>query len=100
VFVHSEIEGRTTGTKRSIENMRFYTLLGQRIITMLTMHTPAGTLYKPDMRLRPSGQAGMIVSHINAFCEYMETQAWTWEHQAIIRARPVAGDPPFMETVQ
>ena len=93
VFVHSEIEGHTTGTKRSIENMRFYTLLGQRIITMLTMHTPAGTLYKPDMRLRPSGQAGMIVSHINAFCEYMETQAWTWEHQAIIRARPVAGDP-------
>jgi len=93
VFVHSEIEGHTTGTKRSIENMRFYTLLGQRIITMLTMHTPAGTLYKPDMRLRPSGQAGMIVSHINAFCDYMETQAWTWEHQAIIRARPVAGDP-------
>ena len=93
VFVHSEIEGHTTGTRRSIENMRFYTLLGQRIITMLTMHTPAGTLYKPDMRLRPSGQAGMIVSHIDAFCEYMETQAWTWEHQAIIRARPVAGDP-------
>lgn len=93
VFVHSEIEGRTTGTKRSIENLRFYTLLGQRIITMLTMHTPAGTLYKPDMRLRPSGQAGMIVSHIDAFCDYMEAQAWTWEHQAIIRARPVAGDP-------
>ena len=93
VFVHSEIEGHTTGTKRSIENMRFYTLLGQRIITMLTMHTPAGTLYKPDMRLRPSGQAGMIVSHIDAFCDYMANQAWTWEHQAIIRARPVAGDP-------
>jgi glutamate-ammonia-ligase adenylyltransferase len=93
VFVHSEIEGHTTGTSRSIENMRFYTLLGQRIITMLTMHTPAGTLYKPDMRLRPSGQAGMIVSHIDAFCDYMKTEAWTWEHQAIIRARPVAGDP-------
>ncbi|WP_139795802.1 bifunctional [glutamate--ammonia ligase]-adenylyl-L-tyrosine phosphorylase/[glutamate--ammonia-ligase] adenylyltransferase [Desulfocicer vacuolatum] len=93
VFVHSESRGVTSGGPRSIENMRFYTLLGQRIITMLTMHTPAGTLYKPDMRLRPSGQAGMIVSHIDAFYEYMETQAWTWEHQAIIRARPVAGDP-------
>ena len=93
VFVHSESEGHTTGKSRSIENMRFYTLLGQRIISMLTMHTPAGTLYKPDMRLRPSGQAGMIVSHIDAFCEYMEIQAWAWEHQAIIRARPVAGDP-------
>ncbi len=92
VFIHSAVEGQTCGGPRCIENMRFYTLMGQRIINMLTMHTPAGTLYEADMRLRPSGQSGMIVSHIDAFREYMETQAWTWEHQAIIRARPIAGD--------
>lgn len=93
VFIHSGNEGMTRGGPRSIENIRFYTLLGQRIISMLTMHTPAGTLYEPDMRLRPSGQSGMIVSHLEGFEEYMMHQAWTWEHQAIIRARPVAGDP-------
>ncbi len=97
VFIHGASDGSTTGGTRSIENMRFYSLLGQRIINMLTVHTPAGTLYKPDMRLRPSGQSGMIVSHIDAFREYMETQAWTWEHQAIIRARPVAGDTLLQE---
>ena len=97
VFIYSAVDGQTCGGSGSIENMRFYTLLGQRIINMLTMHTPAGTLYEPDMRLRPSGQSGMIVSHIDAFREYMETQAWTWEHQAIIRARPIAGDTPIRD---
>jgi glutamate-ammonia-ligase adenylyltransferase len=49
------------------------------------------------MRLRPGGDAGMIVSHIEAFEEYMDTQAWTWEHQALIRARPITGDRSLMD---
>ena len=92
VFIHSGDSGMTIGGPKSIENTRFYTMLGQRIINILTMHTPAGTLYETDMRLRPNGQSGMIVSHIDAFREYAEKQAWTWEHQAIVRARPVWGD--------
>ena len=92
VFIHAGDSGMTEGGAKSIENIRFYTMLGQRIINILTMHTPAGTLYETDMRLRPSGQSGMIVSHIDAFMEYAENQAWTWEHQAIVRARPVCGD--------
>ncbi len=92
VFIHAGDSGITKGGHRSIENIRFYTMLGQRIINILTMHTPAGTLYETDMRLRPSGQSGMIVSQIDAFMEYAENQAWTWEHQAIVRARPVCGD--------
>ncbi|MEA1969042.1 MAG: bifunctional [glutamate--ammonia ligase]-adenylyl-L-tyrosine phosphorylase/[glutamate--ammonia-ligase] adenylyltransferase [Thermodesulfobacteriota bacterium] len=92
VFIHTGNSGETWGGKKSIEKKRFYTLLCQRIINALTIHTSAGTLYEADMRLRPSGKAGAIVSHIDAFKEYTAKQAWTWEHQAIIRARPVCGD--------
>jgi len=93
VFIHAGGDGMTRGGGKSIENTRFYTMLGQRIIHALTVHTPAGTLYEADMRLRPSGQSGMIVSQIDAFEEYITRDAWTWELQAIVRARPVGGDP-------
>jgi len=93
VFLHKGKSGVTQGkAKKSIDNIRFYSNLGQRIINALTLHTPAGTLYGADMRLRPGGNSGMIVSHIDAFEDYLKNQAWTWEHQALIRARPVAGD--------
>ncbi|MCP4722496.1 MAG: bifunctional [glutamate--ammonia ligase]-adenylyl-L-tyrosine phosphorylase/[glutamate--ammonia-ligase] adenylyltransferase, partial [Desulfobacteraceae bacterium] len=93
VFLFQAESGMTTGGERSIDNIRFYSNLGQRIINALTIHTSAGTLYGADMRLRPGGSSGMIVSHIDAFEEYLENQAWTWEHQALIRARPITGDP-------
>ncbi|NOX32586.1 MAG: bifunctional [glutamate--ammonia ligase]-adenylyl-L-tyrosine phosphorylase/[glutamate--ammonia-ligase] adenylyltransferase [Deltaproteobacteria bacterium] len=92
VFLHKGEPGVTKGGKKSIDNIGFYSNLGQRIINALTIHTPAGTLYGADMRLRPGGDSGMIVSHIDAFEDYMKTKAWTWEHQALIRARFVAGD--------
>jgi len=92
VFLHKGKSGVTQGKEKSLDTIRFYSNLGQRIINALTMHTPAGKLYGADMRLRPGGNSGMIVSHIDAFEDYLKTQAWTWEHQALIRARPVAGD--------
>jgi len=92
IFLYNAGSGTTKGREKSIENIRFYSNMGQRIINSLTMHTPAGTLYGADMRLRPGGNSGMVVSHIDAFQDYLENQAWTWEHQALIRARPVAGD--------
>ncbi|MCK5836970.1 MAG: bifunctional [glutamate--ammonia ligase]-adenylyl-L-tyrosine phosphorylase/[glutamate--ammonia-ligase] adenylyltransferase, partial [Desulfobacula sp.] len=93
VFLHRGESGVTKGReKKSIDTIRFYSNMGQRIINALTMHTPAGTLYGADMRLRPGGNSGMIVSHIDTFEDYMKNQAWTWEHQALIRARPVSGD--------
>jgi glutamate-ammonia-ligase adenylyltransferase len=97
VFIHSGGEGTTRGGKKDIEITRFYSMLGQRIIHALTVHTPAGTLYETDMRLRPSGQSGMIVSEINAFETYINEEAWTWEIQAIVRARPIAGDPELQD---
>ncbi|MCK5696223.1 MAG: bifunctional [glutamate--ammonia ligase]-adenylyl-L-tyrosine phosphorylase/[glutamate--ammonia-ligase] adenylyltransferase, partial [Desulfobacula sp.] len=93
VFLHRGEPGVTKGKeKKSIDTIRFYSNMGQRIINALTMHTPAGTLYGADMRLRPGGNSGMIVSHIDTFEDYMTNQAWTWEHQALIRARPIVGD--------
>src|SRR3569623_300384 len=66
--------------------------VGQRIIHMATAHTPSGVLYEIDMRLRPSGASGLLVSSIAAFADYQRKDAWTWEHQALVRARMVAGD--------
>jgi glutamate-ammonia-ligase adenylyltransferase len=74
-----------------------YTRLGQRIVHILTARTPAGILYEVDMRLRPSGASGLLVSSITAFADYQRDEAWTWEHQAIIRARCVAGAPSIAD---
>jgi glutamate-ammonia-ligase adenylyltransferase len=69
-----------------------YARLGQRIITWLTATTAAGRLYDTDLRLRPDGASGLLVSRLSAFWRYQREQAWTWEHQALTRARFVTGD--------
>ncbi len=69
-----------------------YARLAQRINTLLTSTTSAGVLYETDLRLRPNGAAGLLVSHIDAFRDYQFKDAWIWEHQALTRARAVAGD--------
>ena len=69
-----------------------YLRLAQRINTWLSAATGAGRLYETDLRLRPDGAKGLLVSGIRAFERYQREQAWTWEHQALTRARFVAGD--------
>lgn len=69
-----------------------YSRLGQRLVTWLTSTTTAGTLFDIDLRLRPYGDSGLLVSHIDAFREYQTQHAWVWEHQALTRARCCAGD--------
>jgi [glutamine synthetase] adenylyltransferase / [glutamine synthetase]-adenylyl-L-tyrosine phosphorylase len=92
VFLHdSKGDAQLTDGPRSIENYLFFSRLAQRIIHILTAHTPAGVLYEVDVRLRPSGASGLLVSSLEAFSDYQRTHAWTWEHQALVRARPVAG---------
>ena len=66
--------------------------ISQRVNTWLTSHTPAGVLYETDLRLRPDGASGLLVSSLGAFRDYQLTRAWMWEHQALTRARFVAGD--------
>lgn len=73
------------------EAPEIYARLGQRINTWLSSATPAGMLYETDLRLRPNGASGLLVSSIEAFDSYQKTMAWTWEHQAISRARFCAG---------
>lgn len=91
VFLHdSDGKGATDGP-RPIDTPLFFTRLGQRIIHLLTAVTPAGSLYEVDMRLRPSGNAGLLVTSLGAFADYQQQNAWTWEHQALVRARVVAG---------
>jgi glutamate-ammonia-ligase adenylyltransferase len=93
VFLHSASAGQTRGSAHPIDNTHFFARLGQRVVHILTAHTRAGILYETDMRLRPSGISGMLVSHIAGFRDYQIEDAWTWEHQALIRARAVGGDP-------
>ncbi|MEB8475468.1 bifunctional [glutamate--ammonia ligase]-adenylyl-L-tyrosine phosphorylase/[glutamate--ammonia-ligase] adenylyltransferase [Acidithiobacillus ferriphilus] len=73
----------------------WFARLGQRLIHILSTLTRAGLLYQIDMRLRPSGQSGPLVTTLEAFSRYQHESAWTWEHQALTRARWVAGDGEF-----
>jgi glutamate-ammonia-ligase adenylyltransferase len=67
--------------------------LAQRLSSWLNAMTPGGVLYETDLRLRPDGAAGLLVSSVDAFRDYQKNRAWTWEHQALTRARWCAGDP-------
>ncbi|MET0356708.1 MAG: bifunctional [glutamate--ammonia ligase]-adenylyl-L-tyrosine phosphorylase/[glutamate--ammonia-ligase] adenylyltransferase [Cellvibrio sp.] len=102
VFIHSsdtscQTEGLSADGKGVIDNITFYTRLGQRIIHILNTQTASGKLYEVDMRLRPSGNSGMLVTSLAAFEKYQKNEAWTWEHQALVRARVVAGSPELAE---
>jgi [glutamine synthetase] adenylyltransferase / [glutamine synthetase]-adenylyl-L-tyrosine phosphorylase len=95
VFLHDSRGERqeTDGSTRSIDNQVFFVRLAQRIVHLLTMHSAAGRLYEVDVRLRPSGKGGMLVTSIGAFGEYQRKEAWTWEHQSLLHARSVGGAP-------
>ncbi|MDQ3185765.1 MAG: bifunctional [glutamate--ammonia ligase]-adenylyl-L-tyrosine phosphorylase/[glutamate--ammonia-ligase] adenylyltransferase [Pseudomonadota bacterium] len=77
-----------------------YARLSQRINSWLTSYTSAGLLYETDLRLRPNGTSGLLVSSIDAFDQYQQKQAWVWEHQALTRARFVAGDKHVKEAFE
>ncbi|WP_422126655.1 bifunctional [glutamate--ammonia ligase]-adenylyl-L-tyrosine phosphorylase/[glutamate--ammonia-ligase] adenylyltransferase [Thioalkalivibrio sulfidiphilus] len=98
VFVHDSAgDQQLTDGEKSLDNSEFFARVGQRIVHVLGTYTGAGRLYEVDTRLRPSGTSGLLVSSLKAFEQYQETKAWTWEHQALVRARPVAGDTRIAE---
>lgn len=92
VFLHAGKRGEMTGGVKAIDNAQFFARLGQRVVHILTAHTRAGRLYETDTRLRPSGISGLLVNHIDAFRVYQSKEAWTWEHQALVRTRIISGD--------
>jgi glutamate-ammonia-ligase adenylyltransferase len=98
VFLHDsagEVQ-RTSGPK-VVDNGVFFMRLVQRLVHLLTVHSAAGRLYEVDTRLRPSGKGGLLVQGLEGFGDYQRTEAWTWEHQALLRARVVAGRPALRE---
>ncbi len=97
VFIYDCDPLAETNGPRPVDGAQFYTRMGQRIIFMLTTRTTAGGLYDVDMRLRPSGDSGLLATSLSAFARYQAEQAWTWEHQALIRARVLVGSPALTE---
>jgi glutamate-ammonia-ligase adenylyltransferase len=102
VFIHDS-SGDAQETDRAsgaVDNQVFFARYAQRLMHLLTFHSAAGRLYEVDVRLRPSGKGGMLVTSIRAFRDYQFAEAWTWEHQALLHARAVAGDAGLRERVE
>lgn len=98
VFLHdSQGTQACTNGDKSLDNSVFFSRLARRIIHILSTNTPAGILYEVDPRLRPGGNSGLLVSSLSAFEAYQRESAWTWEHQALVRARAIAGSPSCQE---
>ncbi len=92
VFLHdSRGENQYTDGEKSLDNSVFFGRVVQRLTHFLSTLTPGGILYETDTRLRPNGKGGVLVSSIEAFAGYQRNEAWTWEHQALARARVVVG---------
>lgn len=94
VFLHdSHGDAQQTDSEKPLDNTMFFARLVRRLVLFLTTQTGSGELYEIDTRLRPDGQKGLLVTSTDAFLRYQEDNAWTWEHQALLRARAVAGSP-------
>jgi glutamate-ammonia-ligase adenylyltransferase len=90
VFLYEPVDGESEGP-RPITAERYHTAVARRMLSLLAASTPSGRLYSIDARLRPNGRAGLLVSSLDAFARYQSDSAWTWELQALTRARAIAG---------
>lgn len=100
VFLHRLDEQSETDGKSVISGMKFATRVAQKIIAYLTTQTRDGRAYELDMRLRPSGNAGVMVVSSTGFLNYQEQKAWVWEHQALVRARGICGDRQVLKSFE
>src|SRR6476620_350109 len=85
---------------RPLQGAQYFARFTQRLISAFTTRTNYGVLYEVDMRLRPSGRAGPVASHLKSFAEYQEREAWTWEHMALTRARVISSSPDFRRKIE
>ena len=85
---------------RSLHGAQYFARFTQRLISAFTTRTNYGVLYEIDMRLRPSGRAGPVASHIESFDEYQTREAWTWEHMALTRARVISASSDFRGRIE
>lgn len=96
VFLYDAPAGAACDGARPLDAPRYYARLAQKLVALLGAPTAAGKLYEIDVRLRPDGAKGLLVSTLASFADYQRERAWTWEHQALVRARGVAGDPSLI----
>ena len=92
VFLHNIDEHSQTDGAKPVSGMKFASRLVQKVLNYLTTQTRDGRAYEMDMRLRPSGNAGVMIVSVHAFELYQQQKAWAWEHQALVRARGIVGD--------
>ncbi len=85
---------------KSLHGAHYFARFTQRLISAFTTRTNYGVLYEVDMRLRPSGRAGPVASHVDSFAEYQDREAWTWEHMALTRARVISASPDFRGKIE
>lgn len=97
VFLHGGADGAASTGTRSLEPARWFARLAQRVVHLLALQTGAGRLYETDVRLRADGSQGLLVQSLAGWESYQRERAWTWELQALVRARPVAGSPPLRQ---
>lgn len=98
VFLHDGLskDQRTDGATPTDVTV-FFQRLGQKVVHLLTVYSAAGRLYEVDIRLRPGGNKGLLSQTLPSFVEYQRTEAWTWEHQSLLRSRAVAGPTTLMQ---
>jgi glutamate-ammonia-ligase adenylyltransferase len=85
---------------KALHGAQYFARFTQRLISAFTTRTNYGVLYEVDMRLRPSGRAGPVASHVDGFAEYQEREAWTWEHMALTRARVISASAEFRNRIE
>ena len=100
IVIYDPLTVETSDGPRPLATRPYYARLTQALVTALTAQTAEGRLYEVDMRLRPSGRQGPVATSLDAFRAYQETEAWTWEHLALTRARVLAGDPGLAGEVE
>ncbi len=92
-------EAEMSSGEKPLHVSQYFTRMTQRLTAAMCAPTAEGVIYELDFRLRPSGNAGPLATHVGSFFKYQREKAWTWEHQALTRARPVAGSPEFCHRV-
>lgn len=97
VFVHGADPNAVSDGARPLDAGRYYLRLAQKLVALLDTSTAAGKLYEVDVRLRPDGAKGLLVVNFDSFAGYQRERAWTWEHQALVRMRPLAGDAALLD---
>ncbi len=99
IYLHTAGQGRASDGQKPLGPNDYFNRLASRVTAALSVPTAAGPLYEVDQRLRPGGSTGMRVVSLQAFEQYQRNEAWTWEHMALCRARPVFGSPQVRERV-